>query len=74
MTYPEWAGKWWAWASSIPADQNPNVDPYGRFFNVGQSGSPPGRHVTLITPADQIVTVSETRGIKDVVLSAGFEA
>src|SRR5207248_11529540 len=36
VSYPEWGGKWWAWASSIPMDENPN--PAGRFFDVGQSG------------------------------------
>jgi hypothetical protein len=39
MTYPEWAEKWHQWAFSIPADENPNLDPDGRFFDVGQSGS-----------------------------------
>jgi hypothetical protein len=39
MTYPEWAGAWWQWAFSIPADENPNLDPNGTFFAEGQSGS-----------------------------------
>jgi hypothetical protein len=39
MSYTDWAEKWWEWAFSIPADQNPNLDHDGRFFDVGQSGS-----------------------------------
>jgi hypothetical protein len=38
-SYPEWAGKWWTWAFSVPAEVNPNVDPTGNFFGEGQSGS-----------------------------------
>lgn len=38
LTYTEWAETWWAWAFSIPADQNPFLDPDGRFSGVGQSG------------------------------------
>jgi hypothetical protein len=39
MSYAGWAEEWWEWAFSIPADQNPNLDHDGRFFDVGQSGS-----------------------------------
>ena len=38
LTYGEWAAKWWQWALSIPADQNPVTDPTGQFAGVGQSG------------------------------------
>jgi len=37
-TYAEWARAWWAWAVSIPADQNPVLDETGEFAGVGQSG------------------------------------
>jgi hypothetical protein len=38
LAYGEWAAKWWQWALSIPADQNPITDPTGQFAGVGQSG------------------------------------
>jgi hypothetical protein len=38
LTYTEWEEKW-QWAFSIPADENPNLDHDGSFFDVGQSGS-----------------------------------
>jgi hypothetical protein len=38
LTYTEWAEKWWQWGLSIPADENPFLDPDGRFCGVGQSG------------------------------------
>ena len=25
MSYPEWSAKWWIWALSIPAEENPVV-------------------------------------------------
>jgi hypothetical protein len=39
MSYPQRAEKWWQWGLSIPADENPFLDPDGRFCNVDQSGS-----------------------------------
>lgn len=39
MSYTQWAIKWWQWGFSIPADQNPFLDPDGRFCDVGQAGS-----------------------------------
>jgi hypothetical protein len=39
MTYPQWAERWWQWAVSIPANENPNLDLVGTLFDVGQSGS-----------------------------------
>ena len=38
QTYGEWAARWWEWALSIPADQNPVADSTGQFAGVGQSG------------------------------------
>ena len=38
LTCGQWAAKWWQWALSIPADQNPVADPTGQFAGVGQSG------------------------------------
>lgn len=37
-TYGEWGAEWWKWAASIPAAQNPGLDPTGRFGHIGQSG------------------------------------
>jgi hypothetical protein len=38
LSYTEWSVKWWQWALSIPASQNPLLDPDGTFCHVGQSG------------------------------------
>jgi hypothetical protein len=38
LTYTEWAEKWWQWGLSLPPEQNPFLDPDGRFCDVGQSG------------------------------------
>jgi hypothetical protein len=37
-SYGEWVAAWWTWAASIPADQNPIVDPTGEFGQIGQRG------------------------------------
>jgi hypothetical protein len=37
-SYGEWAGAWWRWACSIPADRNPLLDQTGEDAAVGQSG------------------------------------
>ena len=37
-SYGEWGGRWWQWVLSIPADNNPAVDPTGDFAANGQSG------------------------------------
>jgi hypothetical protein len=34
----ELTGQWWQWALSIPADQNPQLDPTGQDCMVGQRG------------------------------------
>jgi len=38
LSYTEWSVRWWQWALSIPASQNPLLDPDGTFCHVGQSG------------------------------------
>jgi hypothetical protein len=41
LTFPptgEWTAKWWQWALSIPADQNPLFDPPGAQCTANQSG------------------------------------
>lgn len=38
-TYEQWSEKWWQWAVSIPADQNPILAPSGSYdASIGQSG------------------------------------
>jgi len=37
-TYGEWAGAFWQWILSIPADRNPNLDTTGEFSGEGQTG------------------------------------
>jgi hypothetical protein len=38
LTYGEWGARWWQWAYSIPASNNPVGDTNGQFGAVGQSG------------------------------------
>ncbi|MEW6207829.1 MAG: hypothetical protein AB1631_05640 [Acidobacteriota bacterium] len=38
MTYGEWSAKWWQWALSIPAPENPLLDETGALCGSGQSG------------------------------------
>jgi hypothetical protein len=38
LSYGEWSAKWWQWALSIPASENPQFDPTGEDCAVGQSG------------------------------------
>ena len=37
-TYGEWSARWWRWALSIPADQNPLLDTTGANCSEGQGG------------------------------------
>jgi len=37
-SYGEWGSTWWQWIMSIPASENPNLDPSGAFADRGQSG------------------------------------
>jgi hypothetical protein len=37
-TYPEWTAGWWAWALSIPQDQNPTNDDTGKNCEQRQTG------------------------------------
>lgn len=37
-SYGEWGAEWWKWAISIPAEENPVLDPTGEFGHVGQTG------------------------------------
>lgn len=37
LTYAQWSEKWWQWALSIPADENPLLDPTGENCGTGQS-------------------------------------
>ena len=39
LTNTEWSIRWLQWGASIPADENPFLDPDGRFCHVGQSGT-----------------------------------
>jgi hypothetical protein len=39
LTYGEWTAKWWQWALSIPANDNPTVDKSGEKCSVGQNNS-----------------------------------
>jgi hypothetical protein len=36
LTYGQWTIRWWQWALSIPADQNPIVDETGRYASKSQ--------------------------------------
>jgi hypothetical protein len=38
-SYGEWAARWWEWAISIPADQNPILDQTGANCGQGQVGN-----------------------------------
>jgi hypothetical protein len=37
-TYAEWNNRWWQWAASTPAPQNPVADTTGEHCEEGQSG------------------------------------
>lgn len=37
LTYGEWSAKWWQWAMSIPAKDNPGVDETGEKCGIGQN-------------------------------------
>jgi hypothetical protein len=37
-TYGEWGGAWWKWTFELPYEQNPILDPDGRFGHLGQTG------------------------------------
>ncbi|MCA9727763.1 MAG: hypothetical protein R3E12_10750 [Candidatus Eisenbacteria bacterium] len=38
LSYSEWSEIWWQWLFSIPIDENPGLDPDGRFVALNQSG------------------------------------
>jgi hypothetical protein len=38
VTYSDWTSRWWQWALSIPANQNPVADNTGQYCDVQQEG------------------------------------
>lgn len=38
LTYGQWSARWWQWAASFPASDNPVTDTTGQFCANGQSG------------------------------------
>jgi hypothetical protein len=74
MTISEWTAEWWKWALSFPTENNPMLDPDGRFASLGNTGGPifflagnfgASAHVTrtFAVPSDKFILFPMINGI-----------